>query len=537
MAEGDSVPGRHLSLSSDEELDPDNIYRCRSHQHTHPIEYYCNDHKEMCCVKEAFDGHRPCKTTKIGELHQLEPELVDLPQAISRTERICFQSVTMKANEKLARENLNRQLQEKIQNIERLKKTIMEQLDAAKEDFQAVAARETKEGTLNKLDHMENISTFLDLSHSVSQGSDVTKKAIISLYLRDKAQEAKQNMFVNFEMEHTRQINMTVNRWLNRALTETTLLTFNSKPMPVSSVQFKLSVSILLRADGRWLNNEPLISGLDFISQQRILAVDNRNYKLILLNADLTIVNVHTFDRAPVDVVVIGNSAVVSIPGYQILEVFDITRDNRIVLKAHLPTISQYSSLCKFDDTSIIGCVLHDKNFIRKVTFCQHMTEIKENILRTPFPAKKFKISEMYCGYDQEINRLIVTDKQNAKVYIHDRSDDSLQTLIEKRKLVSPQGVAIGPFWNTYVCSEQTNSLLQFLPSGELLDVHPLNVKFPHVLRISDDRGKMLISNRRDGQRFLQVYDIVHWPDCISSNSETGKKAITNTGFHIIPLM
>jgi hypothetical protein len=77
------------------------------------------------------------------------------------------------------------------------------------------------------------------------------------------------------------------------------------------------------------------------------------------------------------------------------------------------------------------------------------------------------------------------------------------------RKIIKePRGFAVGPADRIFVCTQDTNSIVQISHAEKILSSHVLDMELPLSVCVSKDNARLAVSNSCMGKMNLQLYNI-----------------------------
>ncbi|KAH3815868.1 hypothetical protein DPMN_144402, partial [Dreissena polymorpha] len=174
-------------------------------------------------------------------------------------------------------------------------------------------------------------------------------------------------------------------------------------------MELLVSVDIKQTGDDQ---KEPFLSGLDFLPDGRLVAVDNWNWKCIILDDRLQILGTpYTFNAYPYDVVCLAQ--------------------------------------CE-DSVSSIN------------------TSTESDFDRVLFNNKTYTFEESKCTYVPSKNTLVLTDRYAHTVYMFDTVKGTSRA-VTNENIQRPIGACVGPGDTVLVCSGAKNSIVHITVDGDIL--------------------------------------------------------------------
>jgi hypothetical protein len=246
---------------------------------------------------------------------------------------------------------------------------------------------------------------------------------------------------------------------------------------------------------------EPLYSGLDFLPDGRLVVVDNKNKKCLVYNKELEKVGSVSLPVNLNDVTVMTGENVAVSRDHKIFFI-KVSKTGNVTLTRSLKVTMNCFSICMMkDDNFLVGCY-DDPQPVRVVS-----VDGEEKTLAINFPSKQYKIDECACTYIKNRNKFVISDRFAHTVYIYDIANNT-RAKVKDDIFKKPRGVAVGPGDCIFVCSEDTNSIVQVSHTGRILSSHVLDMKYPRSVCVSKDNRRLAVSNSYIGKLKLQLFKI-----------------------------
>ncbi|XP_052224278.1 uncharacterized protein LOC127839926 [Dreissena polymorpha] len=282
---------------------------------------------------------------------------------------------------------------------------------------------------------------------------------------------------------------------------KTSHISLSSQPRPLI---LKLLVSVDLPQTGDD-KEKPLLSGLDFLTDGRLVAVDSWNMKCIILNERLQRLGTpYKFKNHPYSVVCVSHDTLcVTIAG-QLVYLLSVSTDNTITLTRKITTSSEFDSICCMSPSNMVVSTFDDPRPVRMISVDGVETDF-DHILT--FPKKTYKADESACTYVQSKNTLVLTDRFAHTVYMHDTLKGTSRA-VTNENIQEPRGACVGPGDTVLVCSENKNSIVHLTIDGKILGTYPVDMKYPYTICVSRDGTRLVVSNSAIGVRKLHLYKI-----------------------------
>ncbi|KAL4216765.1 hypothetical protein ACF0H5_024488 [Mactra antiquata] len=273
------------------------------------------------------------------------------------------------------------------------------------------------------------------------------------------------------------------------------------------SLQAASSIELITSIDLRqeWdEEEEPIYSGIDFLPDSRLVAIDHWNHQCVIYDVNLKLKNSYKLPyNHPTCVAAVSDDEVVVTSGDNYsLGYVNVSKTNEIKMKRTCKVDSVYFSISMMDDEKcVVSTVDNDKHF-RIVS----MTGVEDDF-NVQFPSKRYTPGTNFCTYIHGQNKVVNCDRDEDKIYIYDI--ESGESVVVKDNLIkSPCGVAVGPYDHLFVCSAGTHSLVEITPVGHVLSSHQIDMKFPLSVAVSKDEKLLAVSNNYKGAIKLSMYKI-----------------------------
>jgi WD40 repeat protein len=247
---------------------------------------------------------------------------------------------------------------------------------------------------------------------------------------------------------------------------------------------------------------EPLYTGLDFLPDGRLVAVDNYNKKCLVYNQKLEKMGFVLLPDNPRDVTVMNDEDTAVSSGPKIYFIKISKSSDATVTRTLKVAMNCYSICMMSDDSFLVGCY-DDPQPIRVIS-----VKGEERALAINIPSKQYKRDESTCAYIKNPNKVVLSEKFAHTVYIYDIANNTGVEVKDEKIIKEPRGMAVGPADCIFVCCTLANSILQISHTGQLLSSHVLDMKYPRSVCVSKDNTRLAVSNSAIGKIKLQVFNI-----------------------------
>jgi WD40 repeat protein len=248
----------------------------------------------------------------------------------------------------------------------------------------------------------------------------------------------------------------------------------------------------------------PFYTGLDYLPDGRLIAIDNLNKKLLVLSEKLVVLGSYNFEYHPQSVVVIFEDEVaVTTAGAKMIIVLHISISNKISKVRVFKTDLQNASICMMDDGHFVIGTLYATNPACIVSLAGEKEDFNFD-----FPRKKYKLGDHFCTFLRDSNKLVVSQRFENTVTIYDIA--TRKTVTVKDDIIKqPCGVAAGPFDCIFLCSSMTHSIVQISPDGCIITSFKTEIIMPFCISFSKSKSTLAVANCAKGNRkYLQVFKV-----------------------------
>lgn len=273
---------------------------------------------------------------------------------------------------------------------------------------------------------------------------------------------------------------------------------------PDIPVSLKLICSVpvrQVRGDG----SVPLFTGMEFLPDGRLLVIDNSNKKLNIVNENLQKLGVHKFAKLIYDIAVISNEQVAVTTGeFFSIEFLLVSSANEVTVIRRLKTTAPYYSICLMNDSTFLVGTFNHNHPMRML----NLTGEEKDFIN--LPAKRYDIDDSRSTCNGNKHMLFLTDKNDNSVHLYksDRNTISSKLVLKLDKLREPMGVCVGPDDSLFICSAETDSIVQVSTSGKVVSSHKLDMEFPRTLCLSKDGKTLAVANDVSRTRKLQIFHV-----------------------------
>ncbi|XP_052784623.1 uncharacterized protein LOC128220310 [Mya arenaria] len=524
-----NVDGHHIVAALDACVKPNvdmrGLDQCCEHKRA--FMFYCEDHSDLCCEICAIAYHRKCDD--VHEIAKVAKNVKDDEREKIRASFITASEVIMKCEEDQLN-NVSR-VEEIVKEIDIYKEDLFTKIEEAKarivsemanhntqEDKHLNTRRNVAENLKKELD------THLAMSDNVRENGTETEIFILNHILKKTQDKASQTLNTLLKNDYTVKVGLKIDEnILKIKTTDVPLFSLNKTQVPktqsfhdedlistkVNTVQQR-PVSLELVKTLDLVNTgddkiKPYVTGLDFLPDGRIVAVDNWNWKCFILSDTLKrFDSFYKFKTNPRDVTSYSdNNIAVTVSGVDIQTICLLTvgTDNSITLMKTLNTSTNCCSICPLDGRTFVVSTYIDLRPARVIDVDGKESDF-DNM---KFPGKMYKHGK--CTYIRSRDVLVLTDKHAHTVYMYNTATGKISEVNDGR-IRKPRDTCAGPDESVFVCSGNTNSVVQIAPDGDILASCDIDMGYPYAVAVSRDGSKLAVTNSAVGVGQLKLFRI-----------------------------
>ncbi|KAL4216706.1 hypothetical protein ACF0H5_024429 [Mactra antiquata] len=504
-----SVADGHIHVSSTDCDDIDvNVLRCT--KHNKDFEFYCQKDEVLFCSKcavtshkkcvnivdlESMDGRSGCDKLKnklvaaINSTNQVTELLDDADTRLS--DDICALSDKLKDMKARFIQLFDDVANEILTHASIYRKSTKE--DLAKKKVKCETQIQSTKKTVKTLDSIMSTGTPAEQFITERTMLDDVHNAV-----KDATSIHEELSRIDIHCSFDDQVKKFKSKLQSEFNSESLNISYNL-PKP-SKFEFVRSLELQKTSDD---SKEPMFTGLSFLPDGRLVAVDNYNNKCLIYDVNLNVKNSYKLPCSyPVCVATVSDDEVVVTSGSYRLDFLNVSKTNAISLNRTGEVNAMYSSISMMNNEHfVVSTVDHIKPF-RIVSRSGDETDFNINT-----PSKKYSIDTNHCTYIPGLNKVLQTDTEEDKIYIY--NIESGENVVVTDQLVkSPCDVAVGPYCHVFVVSEDTNCLVEITPGGRVLSSHQVDMKRPRYIAVSKDKKLLAVSNAAKGAVKLSLYKI-----------------------------
>ncbi|XP_045202661.2 uncharacterized protein LOC123556124 [Mercenaria mercenaria] len=461
-------------------------------KHGKILEFFCGDENQLCCSSCAIVNHRSCRSVvEVSEIAEKSrsagfPLKRKLEEVKSKAEKVVNHIESSK-------EQLNLDIKTIFAEIKRMRDDVIKMFDELEVDVKR-KTDEFRREVINKLTkkqsgyekHIADVTKSLEIVDTASQNGTPSQQFIVEQTVKKQVNvldrgvdSVCQNLeiaTVSFEFDETLKLpplpffdNVPGKLTLIYTLPEA-----KKSVTPVNPVVKLTKITSMDLKQTRDDDEKPLYSGLDFLPDGRLVAVDNLNKKCLIYNEKLEKIGSHQLSYTPLSVVAVSEEEVAITSGKHCkIDFLRVGKSNDITLIRTCKVKTEYYSICMKDDKHFVVGTINDTRPVRIVSLSG-----EEKDFSIDFPNKKYPIGASACKYIRNSGQVILTDKNGHTVYIYDTKNNT-RVVVKDDQINEPDGIAVGPSDCILVCSRKSNSIVQISQTGRILSSYKLDMKLP----------------------------------------------------------
>ncbi|KAH3870552.1 hypothetical protein DPMN_033740 [Dreissena polymorpha] len=490
-------------------------------EHAREIVFFCQDHSKLCCLSCVLI-HRKCdQLDEIAKVStQTRPDLQGIKQSLIKLQS---EADAIIADCEQSETGLNESIAKISSEVETMKDRIIQQFEGAKQKLIS-EAKQFKTAEVKRIGNKrdaslkvkEVLNNVLSMCCVVLDRGTPSQQYIYSEQMKEKQKtiestiddqrkiKCSSTMTVSFSKQVTSLLEMGSNsiklNYDDNKTVNTSLLSLSPQPRPVT-LELLVSVDLTNTGDDE---KEPLLTGLDFLPDGRLVAVDNFNMKCIILNEQLQRLGTpYKFKGYPYSVVCVSHDTL-CVTFNDAVCLLSVSTDNTITLTREIKTSSEFGSICCMSPSHMVVSTYDDPRPARMISVDGVESDFDHSLT---FPTKTYKAGDSKCTYVQSKNTLVLTDRFAHTVYMHDTLNGT-STAVTNENIQKPRGACVGPGDTVLVCSGNKHSIVHLTIDGKILGTYPVDMKYPYSICVSKDGTRLAVSNSAEGTAKLQLYKI-----------------------------
>ena len=180
-----------------------------------------------------------------------------------------------------------------------------------------------------------------------------------------------------------------------------------------------------------------------------------------------------------------------------------MAKDSVITLQNTLATSFHCGSISLLDaNTFVVSTYNNDPRPVCTIDVHGNEGEIQHKVL----PDKTYSGTlECACAYIPSTKTIVFADAYQNTVYICDITSGEGRVIVND-KIRDMVRVCAGPAGTVFVCSKDTDSVIQFSLQGDVLASHTVDAMKPWIISVSKENTRLVLSN---GLKQIQQFSIV----------------------------
>ncbi|XP_053391013.1 uncharacterized protein LOC128553852 [Mercenaria mercenaria] len=502
-------------------FDMKGLDQCDEHQEV--LKFFCEDENQPCCSTCAIVDHQKCNS--VVEIQTIAERSASTSSKLKASlQDIREKAETVVKYTKSSKEQLDQDVKEVSLKIRRMRDNVMKMFDDLERSV-AKDAESFKTETLDKLTkkhsdnekHIADATKSLETIDNIHQHGTPSQQFIMEQRMKKQVSELSSNVekecqrletvTVSFDFDETLKLPpLSISDYIPWQLTLKYSLPEAVKTItpvdPIVKLTKITSIDLKQTADDV---GEPLYSGLDFLPDGRLVAVDNKNKKCLIYNEKLEKVGSFQLSYNPFGVVAVSEEEVaITCGGRYKIDFLRVSKSNEITLIRTCKVTTKYDSICLKDKRNFVVGTVDDTRHVRIVSQSGEEKDFSIN-----FPSKKYPINNSASTYIRNSDKVVLTDRDEDTVLIYDIKSNT-RVVVKDDQIKNPRGVAVGLSDCILVCIKETDSIVQISPTGRVLSSYKLDMDFPYTVCITKDKSIIAVTNTVIGKRKLQLFKVTY---------------------------
>ncbi|XP_052777588.1 uncharacterized protein LOC128214914 isoform X2 [Mya arenaria] len=475
------------------------------------VEIYCKDHDLLICAKCAFSNHKKCENAKHIDEFPVEKTIEEFKHRLT--------ACCDKAEEFIS--NVNeigiKEKDEAKAKADKMKSDFCDKMDKSLAEFLIEidsAAKSAKSSMLPQVSGVSNIHDELNMW--VNSLNNASKQGLSDkCYILSKSLETKLKENEEF-LKHQYSDNMSIHtehtfvfKWNGiQQNTDVAVQANGSDFLHLEDDNPKAmdTKTVSMNRKTTYSSSNAYFSGIDFLKDGRLVAVDNRNKKCLILCENLQVLGKpFTFFTQPLDVCAYNDHQIAVTTGAQVY-FLKVDRLNNIMLTRKVSTSAAYFAISRFNCSMFLCSIFENTKVpVRVVDF-----EGKEtDFIDTLCPIAEFQIGDSFTTYAELLGIIILTDFKSNKVYMFNTHTGE-KIIVDDKRIQGPRQVCMAPDDTVFVCCDINSSICRFTLDGQVLQAFTVPRNSFSAIRISQDGTKLVISRGSEPEPSIQLYELTY---------------------------
>ena len=183
------------------------------------------------------------------------------------------------------------------------------------------------------------------------------------------------------------------------------------------------------------------------------------------------------------------------------ISLLSVSVNNSITLLQTLTTSFDCYSISPLDDDLLLVNTYGHERPVHTIDVHGKEGHIQHKTL----PDKIYEKRKGACAYIPSTKTIVFSDRTQDTLYMCDTTSGEGR-VIKSDNIANARCICAGPNGSTFVCSVDTNSIVQLSPSGDLLISHDVGIRRPRAVSVSKDGTRMAVSNGLSRQKVLKLF-------------------------------
>jgi len=185
------------------------------------------------------------------------------------------------------------------------------------------------------------------------------------------------------------------------------------------------------------------------------------------------------------------------------IALMSVSKESNITVQKTLTTSFGCSTISPLEADTFVTSTANHLRHVRTITVQGKEGDIQHRLL----PDNTYTVYDSTCTYLPSTNTLVFVDKYQHTVYMC--SITSGEGHVIKHDIIQrPVGVCAGPAGTVFVCSEDTDSVVQLSAGGKILMSHDVGMKFPKAVSLSSDGTRLAMSNSHTENEKVKLFEV-----------------------------
>ncbi|XP_060598011.1 uncharacterized protein LOC132751791 [Ruditapes philippinarum] len=486
---------------------------CDEHQRS--FEFFCEDEKKLCCSSCAIVNHRKCHS--VVEIKKIAGKITSPSPTLGEKLKKAKEAAEIVAKHiRSSKDQLAEDIKEIHVKIRQMRDEVMRMFDDLEDSVNKRAEtlqRETLENLTKK--HAQNEKHLADVTSCLETIESIFKNGTpVQKYIAEHKMESNVNALcrnIKEECQNLETVNISFHfdetlKLPPLPITEYVpgqLLLKSNRQEDVNSVNMTMKVTPVSAIGLKKTEDDiddPLYSGIDFLPDGRLMAVDNTNEKCLVYNEKLEKVGSYQLSYKPLSVVVVSEEEVAITSAN--IEFLHVSKCNEIRSSRTCKVKTKYDSICLKDDRQFVVGTYDEPRPVRIVSLTGEERDFDVN-----FPDKTYPIGSSASIYIKSSDKVVITDRYEHTVYIFDIKTDT-KFVVKDDQIQQPCGAAVGPSDTILVCCPTTDTIVQISQTGQILSSYKLDMTYPFRVCVSRDKSFLVVTNNCVGNMKMQKFKI-----------------------------